>query len=169
MTTYARFLVTVARCVIGLVAKSKYGFRSTPIEYEYNEVADHEWVDDEGEERHGSHDAGAKSQRHGPHDAGASARPRFIISFCGSGTGHMTQALTLMRLLQERHGYELTGVVTDTDAGEGMLDANVKPLGVPLLVMPAVKLLTKDGVAPAHETVISSYTTAVALSDPATE
>ncbi len=28
----------------------------------------------------------------------------FVVAFCGSGTGHMMQALTLCRLLQARGG-----------------------------------------------------------------
>ena len=41
----------------------------------------------------------------------------FVVSFCGSGTGHMMQALTIARVL-EASGMKLTGVITDTDAAQ---------------------------------------------------
>jgi len=75
---------------------------------------------------------------------------RFVIAFCGSGTGHMTQALALCRLLQAR-GMTLGGVVTDTDAVQRLVDDNIKPLGAPVLVLPAITIVNKDGVLPPHK------------------
>ena len=68
---------------------------------------------------------------------------RFIVAFCGSGTGHLTQAMRVVEMLQER-GQILAGVVTDTDASEKMLDEMVRPLGVELLVIPAIELVDTD-------------------------
>ena len=68
---------------------------------------------------------------------------RFIVAFCGSGTGHLTQAMRVVEMLQER-GQILAGVVTDTDASEKMLDEMVRPLGVELLIIPAIELVDTD-------------------------
>ena len=38
---------------------------------------------------------------------------RFIVAFCGSGTGHLTQAFAVVKL-QQSQGMTLAGVVTDT-------------------------------------------------------
>lgn len=74
----------------------------------------------------------------------------FIVAFCGSGTGHLTQALALVKLLR-RAGLTLTGVVTDSDAPQTLLDELVVPLGVPILVLPAVTIVTKNGVVPPYK------------------
>lgn len=37
---------------------------------------------------------------------------RFVVAFCGSGTGHMTQTLAVTQLLKAR-GMELAGIVLD--------------------------------------------------------
>eukprot|EP00316_Scyphosphaera_apsteinii_P011982 CAMPEP_0119309326 /NCGR_PEP_ID=MMETSP1333-20130426/14964_1 /TAXON_ID=418940 /ORGANISM="Scyphosphaera apsteinii, Strain RCC1455" /LENGTH=414 /DNA_ID=CAMNT_0007313279 /DNA_START=75 /DNA_END=1319 /DNA_ORIENTATION=- len=67
-------------------------------------------------------------------------RKAFIVSFCGSGTGHLTQALTVVKLL-EKQGMRLAGIVTDTDATKRMLDEMVAPLGVEVLTLPAITLV----------------------------
>lgn len=73
---------------------------------------------------------------------------RFVVAFCGSGTGHLTQAMKAVELLQAR-GLVLAGVATDTDASEKMLDEMVRPLGVPLLIIPAIELVdTEKGFIP---------------------
>ena len=73
---------------------------------------------------------------------------RFIVAFCGSGTGHLTQAMKAVEMLQAR-GLTLAGVVTDTDAAPRMLDEMVRPLGVELLVIPAIELVdTQKGFVP---------------------
>ena len=76
---------------------------------------------------------------------------RFIVAFCGSGTGHLTQAMRVAEMLQER-GQTLAGIVTDSDASEKMLDEMVRPLcknGVELLVIPAIEMVdTADGFIP---------------------
>ena len=79
----------------------------------------------------------------------------FLVAFCGSGTGHMTQAIALIRLLQER-GLTLGGVVTDTDMPQRLIDEVVAPLGVPLLVLPAITLVTKSGVLPPHRLLLKA-------------
>lgn len=68
---------------------------------------------------------------------------RFIVAFCGSGTGHLTQAMKAVEMLQAR-GYTLAGVVTDSDAPARMLDEMVRPLGVELLVIPAIELVDSN-------------------------
>ena len=65
---------------------------------------------------------------------------RFVVAFCGSGTGHLTQAMKAVEMLKAR-GLTLAGVVTDTDASPRMLDEMVKPLGVELLIIPAIELV----------------------------
>uniref|UniRef100_A0A7S2J5B0 Uncharacterized protein n=1 Tax=Haptolina brevifila TaxID=156173 RepID=A0A7S2J5B0_9EUKA len=75
----------------------------------------------------------------------------FLICFCGSGTGHMTQALTMSRMLTEQRGMKLTGVVTDSDASPNMIEELIKPLQVPLLILPAITIVNKDGVLPPHQ------------------
>lgn len=78
---------------------------------------------------------------------------RFIVAFCGSGTGHLTQAMKAVEMLQAR-GLTLAGVVTDTDAAPRMLDEMVKPLGVELLVIPAIELVdSQKGFVPLVEPV----------------
>jgi len=73
---------------------------------------------------------------------------RFVVAFCGSGTGHLTQAMKAVEILQER-GLVLAGVATDTDASDKMLDEMVRPLGVPLLIIPAIELVdTEKGFIP---------------------
>jgi len=73
---------------------------------------------------------------------------RFIVAFCGSGTGHLTQALKVVEILQGR-GMVLAGVVTDSDAPQKMLDETIMPLGVELLVIPAIELVdTERGFLP---------------------
>ena len=79
----------------------------------------------------------------------------FLLAFCGSGTGHMTQAIALVRLLQAK-GMTLGGVVTDTDMPQRLLDEVVMPLGVPLLVLPAITLVTKSGVLPPHRLLLKA-------------
>ena len=86
--------------------------------------------------------------------AGVVGEPgRFVVAFCGSGTGHLTQAMKVVEMLQER-GCILTGVVTDTDASPKMLDEMVKPLLVgeaegQLLIIPAIELVdTEKGFTP---------------------
>lgn len=72
----------------------------------------------------------------------------FVVAFCGSGTGHLTQAMKVVEMLKAR-GYTLTGVVTDSDASEHMLDEMVRPLGVELLIIPAIQLVdTEKGFVP---------------------
>jgi hypothetical protein len=68
---------------------------------------------------------------------------RFIIAFCGSGTGHMTQALAVVKL-QQRAGLTLAGIVTDEDASPAILEEIIAPLNVPILILPSIKLV--DGV-----------------------
>lgn len=78
---------------------------------------------------------------------------RFIVAFCGSGTGHLTQAMKAVEMLQAR-GLTLAGVVTDTDAAPRMLEEMVKPLGVELLVIPAIELVdSQKGFVPLVEPV----------------
>ena len=76
---------------------------------------------------------------------------RFIVAFCGSGTGHLTQAMRVVEMLEER-GQMLAGIVTDTDAAEKMLDEMFRPLckdGVELLIIPAIELVdTETGFLP---------------------
>ena len=73
---------------------------------------------------------------------------RYIVAFCGSGTGHLTQAMKVVEMLNER-GMVLAGVVTDSDAPEVMLNELITPLGVPLLVIPAIELVdTQKGFIP---------------------
>ena len=74
----------------------------------------------------------------GPADA-----KRFIVAFCGSGTGHLTQALAVVKL-QQRAGLTLAGVITDSDASPHILEEMVAPLNVPVLILPSIKLV--DGV-----------------------
>ena len=64
-----------------------------------------------------------------PFNAGPLDSKRFIVAFCGSGTGHLTQALAVVRA-QQKAGMTLAGVVTDTDASKKMLDEMIAPLGV---------------------------------------
>ena len=73
----------------------------------------------------------------------------FVVSFCGSGTGHMMQALTLTRVLQAS-GMQLTGVITDTDAAQNLLDEVIKPLEVPVLILPAITIVNAKGILPPH-------------------
>ena len=76
---------------------------------------------------------------------------RFVVAFCGSGTGHLTQAMRVVEMLQER-GMTLAGVVTDTDASQKMLDEMVKPLNVEVLIIPAIELVdTEKGFIPLVE------------------
>lgn len=73
---------------------------------------------------------------------------RFIVAFCGSGTGHLTQALKVVEILQGR-GMVLAGVVTDSDAPQKMIDETITPLGVELLIIPAIELVdTERGFLP---------------------
>ena len=73
---------------------------------------------------------------------------RFVVAFCGSGTGHLTQAMKVVEMLQAR-GFTLAGVVTDSDASERMLDEMVRPLGVEILIIPAIQLVdTEKGFVP---------------------
>ena len=60
----------------------------------------------------------------------------FVVAFCGSGTGHMMQALTWTRTLQAA-GMTLTGVITDTDAAQKLIDELIKPLACQP-VLPAI-------------------------------
>jgi len=56
--------------------------------------------------------------------------------------------------MMEERGYKLTGIVTDTDAPERMLDEMVRPLGVPILIIPAIELVdTEKGFVPIVEPV----------------
>lgn len=81
--------------------------------------------------------------------AGISGDPnRFVVAFCGSGTGHMTQAMAVVEMLKKR-GMVLAGVVTDEDVSQRMVDEMVTPLGVELLVLPAISLVdTEKGFLP---------------------
>jgi hypothetical protein len=45
---------------------------------------------------------------------------------------------------------QCTGIITDTDAPQQLLDELIKPLGVPILVLPAITIVTKDGVVAPH-------------------
>lgn len=73
---------------------------------------------------------------------------RFIVAFCGSGTGHLTQAMKVVEMLKER-GQTLAGVVTDSDASDKMLNEMVRPLGVEILIIPAIELVdTEKGFVP---------------------
>ena len=74
---------------------------------------------------------------------------RFLIAFCGSGTGHMTQSVAFCRMMQAR-GLSLAGVITDSDMAQSLVDEVITPLGVPLLVLPAITIVTKKGVLPPH-------------------
>ena len=75
----------------------------------------------------------------------------FVISFCGTGTGHFTQALACIGMLQS-HGLVLSGVITDTTASQKILDEMIAPLGVKTLVLPTVEIIDdKRGMAPAHK------------------
>ena len=75
----------------------------------------------------------------------------FVISFCGTGTGHFTQALACIGMLQS-HGLVLTGVITDTTASQTILDEMVAPLGVKTLVLPTVEIIDlKRGMVPPHK------------------
>lgn len=68
---------------------------------------------------------------------------RFVVAFCGSGTGHLTQAMAVVDLLKKR-GMVLAGVCTDEDASTRMLDEMVQPLGVEVLVLPAITLVDNE-------------------------
>ena len=76
-------------------------------------------------------------------------RTQFVVAFCGSGTGHMTQALAFVKLLKAR-GLTLCGVITGTDMASKLIEENITPLGAPLLVLPAITIVNKDGVLPPH-------------------
>jgi len=45
-------------------------------------------------------------------------KDRFVVAFCGSGTGHMTQTLAVMQLLKAR-GMTLAGIILDVRAAKG--------------------------------------------------
>ena len=68
---------------------------------------------------------------------------RFVVAFCGSGTGHLTQAMAVVDMLKKR-GMVLAGVVTDEDVSQRMIDEMVTPLGVELLVLPAITLVDSE-------------------------
>lgn len=87
----------------------------------------------------------------------APTKGRFVVAFCGSGTGHMTQTLAVMKMLKAR-GMELAGIVLDTDASLKMIEETLVPLGVPMLKLPAIKL-----VDPTHGTVPTIVTLASLL------
>ena len=53
-------------------------------------------------------------KRHSPIEMEIDARS-FVIAFCGSGTGHMMQALSVCKLMQAA-GMVLKAVITDSDA-----------------------------------------------------
>ncbi len=73
---------------------------------------------------------------------------RFVVAFCGSGTGHLTQAMAVVDMLKKR-GMILAGVVTDDDMSQRMIDEMVTPLGVEMLVLPAITLIdTERGFMP---------------------
>lgn len=83
---------------------------------------------------------------------------RFVIGFCGSGTGHLTQSLAVLRMLQAR-GMTLAGIVFDTDATQKMVQETLEPLGVSLLQLPAIKLVDpKKGMVPTVVTLHSVIT-----------
>lgn len=65
---------------------------------------------------------------------------KFIIAFCGSGTGHLIQALSVAKMMQKQ-GMVLVGVVADSDANERMLKDMVMPLGVEVLTIPSITLV----------------------------
>ena len=70
----------------------------------------------------------------------------------------MTQTLAVMQLLKGK-GYELAGILCDVDASQKMIDETLKPLGVPILVLPAVKLVDpKKGTVPTIVTLASLVT-----------
>jgi len=68
---------------------------------------------------------------------------KFIVAFCGSGTGHLIQALSVVKMMQKQ-GMTLVGVVADTDANERMMRDMVAPLGVEVLTIPAIKLVDAE-------------------------
>ncbi|KAL1530844.1 hypothetical protein AB1Y20_001739 [Prymnesium parvum] len=76
-------------------------------------------------------------------DVGPLDNKKFIVAFCGSGTGHLTQAMAVIQA-QQKAGLTLAGVVTDTDASAKMLDEMVAPLNVPILQLPAIKIVDNN-------------------------
>ena len=68
---------------------------------------------------------------------------RYIVAFCGSGTGHLTQALAVVRMLKAK-GMVLAGVITDVDARSRMLEEMIMPLGVEVLIMPTIKIVDNE-------------------------
>jgi len=68
---------------------------------------------------------------------------RYIVAFCGSGTGHLTQALAVVRMLKAK-GMVLGGVITDEDASKRMLEEMIMPLGVEVLILPTIKIVDNE-------------------------
>ena len=86
-----------------------------------------------------------------PIDLSETDAKSFVVSFCGTGTGHFTQALACIGMLQS-HGLVLSGIITDTTASQKILDEMVAPLGVKTLILPTVEIIDlKRGMAPAHK------------------
>ena len=81
----------------------------------------------------------------------------FVAAFCGTGTGHFTQTLTVVQLLQGQ-GMTLAGIITDTTASQKMLDEMVGPLGVKVLVLPTINIMDeKKGMKPSHRILWQTY------------
>jgi len=81
---------------------------------------------------------------------------KFVLAFCGSGTGHLTQALKTVELLKER-GMELAGIIADTDASQRMMDEMVAPLGVEVFTVPAITLVDgQKGMVPIPMVVVNT-------------
>lgn len=82
----------------------------------------------------------ASGKQMAPFDVGPLDNNKFIVAFCGSGTGHLTQAMAVVRA-QQMAGMQLVGVITDTDASPKMLDEMIAPLNVEVLILPSIKIV----------------------------
>lgn len=65
---------------------------------------------------------------------------RFVAAFCGTGTGHFTQTLAVIKILQKA-GMTLAAVITDDAASKKMLDETIQNLGVEVLILPTVNFV----------------------------
>ena len=65
---------------------------------------------------------------------------RFVAAFCGTGTGHFTQTLAVIKILQNA-GMTLAGVITDDAASKKMLDETILKLGVEVIILPTVNFV----------------------------
>ena len=81
----------------------------------------------------------------------------FVAAFCGTGTGHFTQTLTVVQLLQAQ-GMTLAGIITDTTASKKMIDEMLGPLGVRVLILPTIDIMDeKRGMKPSRKILWQTY------------